>query len=162
MALLHSLSARERILRAAADRFAKEGYERARMVNVARSAGVSRAALYRHFPGKSDLLLALNDFLIAEWRDWLESTIAVAETACEAIEVWFRDALTDRWRLSLSRAVIAHGAEGDLLTASGATRKAILLGLQRNRASARPIVSLQSRRDIDALVALVLAGIRKA
>jgi len=192
-----TLPARERILRAAADCFAKEGYERARMVNVAQAAGVSRAALYQHFPGKADLLVALNDFVISEWRDWLQESIAVAETGSEAVESWLRDGLTDGWRVTLSRVVTAPDAEGELLTDHGATQKAIretrrvlmkvldrgvergefredldtgatasslqaiLLGLQRNHASARQIVSIERQRDLDALVELVLAGLRK-
>lgn len=55
---------RERILRTAAQCFAKHGYERTRMTSVARIAGVSRAALYKHFSKKAELLRALDDLVI--------------------------------------------------------------------------------------------------
>ena len=192
-----SLPTRERILRAAAECFAKEGYERARMVHVAEAAGISRAALYQHFPGKAELLLALNDFVISEWRDWMQESVARSHTACEAIARWLRDGLTDSWRVTVVRVVTAEDAQGELLTDHGATRnalretrkvlgkllergietgelradldvqatahglQAVLLGLLRNAASERPIVALERRRELDALVELVLAGLRK-
>ena len=68
-------STRERILAAAAECFAKEGYERARMVAVAERAGVSRAGLYLHFPTKEALLAGLNESVIDEWLALSERTL---------------------------------------------------------------------------------------
>jgi len=167
------------------------------MVNIAEAAGVSRAALYQHFPGKAELLVALNDFVIAEWRAWTQESVVLAQTACHAIERWLRDGLADSWRVTVVRVVTAEGTQGELLTDRGATRdamretrrvlakmlergvesgelradldvgatahglQAILLGLLRNHASERPIVAIERRRDLDALVELVLAGLRR-
>jgi phosphoribosylaminoimidazole-succinocarboxamide synthase len=50
---------RERLLEAAARVFAREGYERASVDEVAREAGFSSGALYSNFEGKEDLFLAL-------------------------------------------------------------------------------------------------------
>jgi AcrR family transcriptional regulator len=47
---------RELILAAAADLFAKHGYARVGMGDLADAAGISPSALYRHFTGKQDLL----------------------------------------------------------------------------------------------------------
>lgn len=193
-----SFPTRERILRAAAQCFAKDGYERTRMVNVAQVASVSRAALYKYFPGKAELMLALNEFVISEWRIWTQESVALAPSACEAIERWLRDGLADSWRVTVVQVVTAEDAQGELLTDHGATRdalretrrvlstvlkrgvaagelrkdldvdatahslQALLLGLLRNHAAERPIVALERRRDLDALVELVLAGLRKA
>ena len=189
------LAPRERILRAAAECFAKTGYERTRMVAVAREASVSRAALYKHFPGKADLLLAFNDLVSSEWRTWTQESVAVSQSAREAIERWLREGLADDWRVTLVRAVTTEGAQGELLADRGATQaalretrrvlslvlqrgidsrelradldveatahalQAILLGLLRNHTSDRPIISLERRREIDALVELVLRGL---
>ncbi|MBW2500427.1 MAG: TetR/AcrR family transcriptional regulator [Deltaproteobacteria bacterium] len=191
----HSLATRERILRAAAECFAKDGYQRTRMVNIAQAANVSRAALYQHFPGKGDLILALNDYVISEWRVWTQESVALAQTASEAIERWLRDGLADSWRLTIARVVTAEDAQGELLMDHGATRnalvetrrvlsavlrrgvesgelrsdldidstahdlQAILLSLLRNHASERPIVTIERRKELDALVALVLRGL---
>lgn len=49
---------RERLITAAAQCFADDGYEGTRVSEIARSAGVSNGALYAHFEGKADLLVA--------------------------------------------------------------------------------------------------------
>ena len=51
-------SGRERILQAAAEVFAERGYEGARVQEIARRAGMTTGAIYAHFPGRHDLLLA--------------------------------------------------------------------------------------------------------
>lgn len=186
---------RERILRTAAECFAKDGYERTRMTSVARIAGVSRAGLYKHFRAKAELLRALNDFVIASWRIWMQDSVAATPTAREAVERWLREGLADGWRVQAVRVLTAEDAEGDLLMDHGATRRAlaethrmlalvlrrgvetgelragldadatahalqaILLGLQRNLAAERPIVAIERRRDVEALVELVLGGL---
>ncbi len=49
---------REAILQAAARRFAERGYERTRMADICREAGVTAQVLYDHFPGKRHLFIA--------------------------------------------------------------------------------------------------------
>ena len=49
---------RERLLRAAADVFAKRGYDGTRVADIAEAAGVSNGAMYAHFASKADLLVA--------------------------------------------------------------------------------------------------------
>ena len=50
---------RERILRVARERFSAVGFERANYEDIGRLAGLSRTALYSHFPTKADLYRAL-------------------------------------------------------------------------------------------------------
>ena len=186
---------RARVLRAAAQTFAKDGYERTRMTNVANVAGVSRASLYKHFSTKADLLRALNESVISEWRVWLQASVAVAPTVREAIDRWLREGLTENARIDAIRVLTAEDAQGDLLLDHGATQRALdetrqvlslvlrrgietgevrpeidveatasalqslLLGLQRNRATERPIASLAGGRDVEALIELVLGGL---
>ncbi|MFC4056759.1 TetR/AcrR family transcriptional regulator [Planomonospora corallina] len=49
---------RERLLRAAADVFARRGYDGTRVADIAAAAGVSNGALYTHFGSKAELLVA--------------------------------------------------------------------------------------------------------
>ncbi|WP_344597274.1 TetR/AcrR family transcriptional regulator [Actinomadura vinacea] len=49
---------RERLLRAAADAFARRGYDGTRVADIAAAAGVSNGALYAHFGSKAELLVA--------------------------------------------------------------------------------------------------------
>jgi AcrR family transcriptional regulator len=49
---------RERLLRAAADAFARHGYDGTRVADIAAAAGVSNGALYAHFGSKAELLVA--------------------------------------------------------------------------------------------------------
>jgi AcrR family transcriptional regulator len=49
---------RERLLRAAADEFARRGFDGTRVADIAAAAGVSNGALYAHFGSKADLLVA--------------------------------------------------------------------------------------------------------
>jgi AcrR family transcriptional regulator len=49
---------RDRLLRAAADVFARRGYDGTRVADIAAAAGVSNGALYTHFGSKAELLVA--------------------------------------------------------------------------------------------------------
>jgi AcrR family transcriptional regulator len=49
---------RDRLLRSAADAFARHGYDGTRVADIAAAAGVSNGALYAHFASKADLLVA--------------------------------------------------------------------------------------------------------
>lgn len=50
---------REQILRAADDLFSRRGYAAVSLGDVAATVGVSKAALYHHFPSKADLYAAV-------------------------------------------------------------------------------------------------------
>ena len=50
---------RQRILDAARDVFAKEGFRNAEVKTIAVRAGVGKATIYKHFESKEDLLLSL-------------------------------------------------------------------------------------------------------
>ncbi len=48
------------ILKAAEDEFLEKGYELATMDSIAKRAGLSKGALYHHFAGKDEILVAAN------------------------------------------------------------------------------------------------------
>jgi AcrR family transcriptional regulator len=67
-------SARERILDAAYDLFARRGIRDVGVDEVIQRAGVAKATLYRHFPSKDDLVLAFLDLREQRWtRDYVEA-----------------------------------------------------------------------------------------
>jgi len=53
-------STRERILEVALDLFIRKGYEATSMREIAEPLGISKAALYYHFPSKAHILMALH------------------------------------------------------------------------------------------------------
>lgn len=57
---------RERILEAAADLVATRGFHSVGVADIGAAAGVSGAALYRHFGNKTELLVALFDRVVDE------------------------------------------------------------------------------------------------
>lgn len=59
----------KRIIDAAFDVFVREKIEVASMAEIAREAGVGRATVFRHYPGKLDLVIAVNS---AKWKEYLD------------------------------------------------------------------------------------------
>ncbi len=58
MAAVHDTSTRERLLAAAVEVFVEQGYEGARLQDIARAAGLTTGAVYANFRGKDELLFA--------------------------------------------------------------------------------------------------------
>lgn len=52
---------RQELMEAALTLFSQQGYEAARLEDIAEAAGVTRGAIYHHFGSKADLFLALID-----------------------------------------------------------------------------------------------------
>lgn len=69
---------RARILEAARRVFARSGYHGTLMDQVAQEAGLSKGALYVHFPSKEELFLALLDAAAATLVDRLTQAIAAS------------------------------------------------------------------------------------
>lgn len=87
---------RERILAAARDAFAEAGRD-VQMPDIARAAGVGVGTLYRHFPAKEDLVLALV-------HDKVETVIAIAQEALTRDDPW--EAI--EWLVHQNAAKMAH------------------------------------------------------
>lgn len=64
---------RVQVLDLAQELFARQGFHHVAMDDIAESADVSKPVLYRHFPGKLDLYLAVVDRLGADLLEVLES-----------------------------------------------------------------------------------------
>jgi AcrR family transcriptional regulator len=67
---------RERIVAAALDLFGSRGYSDVSMADVARAAGVTKAALYYHFADKQDLFTTVSLQRIADIRAAMDGAVA--------------------------------------------------------------------------------------
>jgi len=83
---------KELILEVARRAFIEYGYEGAHMDLIAERAGVTKPILYRHFPGKLDLLLSILD------KDGIELLSNISLTRSEEID----------WRKSIALDVAAY------------------------------------------------------
>jgi AcrR family transcriptional regulator len=77
---------RRRIVEAATDVFAREGYHATRMDAIARAAAASKGALYFHFPSKQALFAALVDELAAALAVDVEAAIAARDSGVARVE----------------------------------------------------------------------------
>lgn len=78
---------RERIVRAAMAVFAERGFHRATMQDIVRASGLSVGAIYTHFNGKSDLILASCDLATDREMSELRRRLAEASDYRERIAV---------------------------------------------------------------------------
>lgn len=64
-----STDTRERIITCACNKFASEGFEGTTNKDIAALAGISSAALYHYFPSKSDLYVAVCEYISSVFAD---------------------------------------------------------------------------------------------
>ncbi|TDC75860.1 TetR/AcrR family transcriptional regulator [Streptomyces hainanensis] len=69
----HLEARRQQILEGAARVFAREGFHRASMQDVLRETGLSAGAVYRYFPSKDAMILALATSVLGVVRETFES-----------------------------------------------------------------------------------------
>jgi AcrR family transcriptional regulator len=84
----------EEILRAALQEFGAAGYERARLADIARRAGVSKATLYLYFDSKDALF---REMIRAETHAWLGPEDAAAGFFPDSAEKKLQRFLRDMW-----------------------------------------------------------------
>ncbi len=101
---------RLRILEAAAQCFAKNGFARTRIEDVAAAAGVSRALVYNHFASKEALARQVQEHLLEAWSVAVDRAIEEADGAAEAFGAWLRVNLADTQRRPLLTAILAEPA----------------------------------------------------
>jgi AcrR family transcriptional regulator len=77
---------REQLLSAAADLVAERGFHAVGIADIGAAAGVSGAAIYRHFASKQDLLVALLDRVVEGLRDGARAAVADAHTPDESLD----------------------------------------------------------------------------
>jgi AcrR family transcriptional regulator len=77
---------RERILEAAIQLFSERGYAGTGVHEIARRAGIEKAALYWHFGSKEGLLAALLERVAKEWVEEIEQHASGAGTPIEQLD----------------------------------------------------------------------------
>ena len=78
---------RERILAVAQRRFVEVGYDATSLREIAEDLGVTKAALYYHFPSKLEILQALLQPLADVFGETLE-VLAAVRTSDDPVEAW--------------------------------------------------------------------------
>ena len=81
---------RERILRAATDVFAQNGYFNAKVSDIARAAGVADGTIYLYFDGKEDLLVNIFREHTRNYLQSLERELAHVKRAEDRIRIAIR------------------------------------------------------------------------
>ncbi len=82
---------KQRILVAAADLLARNGYHSVGMADIGAAAGVTGAAIYRHFESKSAVLVALFDRVIDELLSKASEVVSADYSDQEALGLLVRD-----------------------------------------------------------------------
>jgi AcrR family transcriptional regulator len=77
---------RQRILAAAADLVAARGYHEVGMTDIGAAAGITGPAIYRHFDGKSDVLVTMFDAVIDELLAGATALAASQQAPVAALE----------------------------------------------------------------------------
>lgn len=101
-----SIHTRAELLRAARKVFAQEGFERARLEEIAEEAGKTRGAFYAHFDDKEDVFFAIFEDDVARTQKELAGGLTPAtsrEDRLEALVTHFKSLIKedDRMRLTL-------------------------------------------------------------
>ena len=103
---------RSLLLDAAEEVFAEKGFTPASLDDIARAAGYTKGAIYKHFSTKEDLFLAVSD---RYWRRYFDNFAEVMSTATQ-IGARELDEIAKRWRkLSRDRGA-EHAALGHEFT----------------------------------------------
>jgi AcrR family transcriptional regulator len=100
-----SVHTRSQLLKAARKVFARDGFERARLEDIAEEAGKTRGAFYAHFKDKEDVFFAIFEEDIARAQQQLASGLNPAssrEKRLDALVAHFTSIIEDRNRMLLT------------------------------------------------------------
>lgn len=99
--MVERVSAREKLLAAAAELFYAEGVAATGIDAITAKAGVAKMSLYNNFANKADLVKAYLDGRCAEWAELRAARLATAETPKERVMAIF-DSYVDHAHLAYS------------------------------------------------------------
>lgn len=137
---------RSLLLDAAEEVFAEKGFNTATLDDIAQAAGYTKGAIYKHFAGKEELFLAVND---RYWRRYFDN---FAEVMTKTSQIGERelDEIAERWR-QLSQ---DHGAE------HAALGHEFALYLLRNP-DARERVAAKRAEVVEQLAKFIVEGVER-
>lgn len=153
---------RSDILVTARELFARPGYQRTSLREIAARLGLTKTAVLYHFPTKQDILLALTRPLL----DDLDATLSTLEHGWPAVEAVLDCLLAHRHVLALCQDPPSDRLAGALATARGlvaghtpdlATQ---VLATQAVAMLTDPVLLLADA-PADALRAAILSGVRR-
>lgn len=99
-----ALATREELIKAAREIFARDGFESARIEEIAAHAGKTRGAFYDHFRDKEDVFFAIFEEDIARGQDKVIEEMSQAASLEARVEVLSRhlgELLNDKQRIQL-------------------------------------------------------------
>jgi AcrR family transcriptional regulator len=91
---------RRQILEAALREFARRGFSRTKMDDVARAAGIGKGTVYEYFTNKDELFFALYEHVRTTFHDTIYRNAERQETAAKALAVFIGDTISalNEWR----------------------------------------------------------------
>jgi AcrR family transcriptional regulator len=107
------MSAREKVLAAAEELFAEQGYDATSVAQVVARAGVTKGALYHHFAAKEDLLFELYHSIFQEQKAGLDRIVTQGTDAATMIREIIHDLVITT--AARTRAVTVFGREASRL-----------------------------------------------
>jgi AcrR family transcriptional regulator len=157
-------ASRERILDAAIQLFSERGYAATGVQEIARSAGIEKAALYWHFGSKESLLAAVLDRTDADFVERILKRVSKGGSSDERLDLFVNGLMrlaADRGhmvRLMLSIAIergqVSPESRASVKGVFERTRKAVEVGFEQALGVALP--------DVDLIARLVLAYLEEA
>ncbi|MGP3925707.1 TetR/AcrR family transcriptional regulator [Streptomyces sp. 8N616] len=108
---------RDRLIEAAVQEFGEQGYDRARVQDIARRAGLSTGAIYGNFRNKADLLAEAVDYGLAAASRKLGQAMdrgAAAADVLELITTGLSDPHRRMWAPLMSEALAAGRRDGEV------------------------------------------------
>jgi AcrR family transcriptional regulator len=81
---------RHTLLEAAAQEFARRGYDQANINTISTQAGFAKGTVYNYFPSKQALLLALIDDIAQEHLEYMQSAVLSANEPARRLERFFQ------------------------------------------------------------------------
>jgi len=87
----HKTEIKERIVHAAIENFARYGFDKARMDDIAKTSDLSKGTLYLYFKNKEDLFLAICEHNIETLKDQLSSLFSKKENLLVDAEQFYEN-----------------------------------------------------------------------
>ena len=156
---------RKAILKAAFEAFSLYGFRRTSMEDIARAAGMSRAALYLHYRNKEDIFRSLTQFYYDDAVAQVTAVLALDLPADQALEQAFAAQAGQIFEALLSSphgdelldTKYAHGA--DIAQAGAAQLVAVYAAWLQDQAAAGRVTLDLAQGDASALAAMMLAAL---
>lgn len=79
-----------RLIQAAADEIAREGYNGANINRISREAGFAKGTIYNYFPSKRELMAGLIDDFAEKHYAWIAEQVTLEEDPVRRMEIFFQ------------------------------------------------------------------------